>query len=718
MSLSSILGDAPSGPPVRLESLSQPIFREPARTLGPDLSPLKRPFTPSERPMGGHVIEATRSNSPPHSKPPPYHETRTPPYRHQPSIPRPQEAPHFSPPARPLSQPTFAPQPEPQPRAPPPPPHPHASPYPPQERMPERIPERIPEREQYSQPPPQFRAQAHMRTSSYPDSPFQRHMAEPRRESTPPRSIQHPPPRQTQPTISPPMSQQAQPQPQTSPSYHHPAPPSSAAPLSFSAYTTQMPESPFAITPALSNQHAIPSLHQYDDRRKMNGALEDPAPVLNDRQHEPKQWEREMERERSADIPPLRAEEALVRGVHRDKYPTSFTSEPVSQSPKLKREVIVLDEGEPLVKKDDDIEMTGVEGPVSPQKRSEPQVDRMVKRRKPHHTPHQTLKSDSTLSNLDESLNNTPTKPPYTSTPTPSNSLPTIPPQQVIDNSDVIAKLKEFDRCHLGSMVYTLTGIKKTGTVKTYSHIPLFEDRENCTFTIRIPYYCLSLEERERVCKKRLLWGTDVYSDDSNILAVLIHEGYVPAVRDGQELVEYASAHDSVVAKLSAPKKRGATARQKEIAAMIAEGVPRTSQKIHEGKDLLVTIVICGTLTHYASMVRYGLKSRSWEGHDGMSFMIESVKWVDNDLGFSDKRGPIGAHERLGKWEKMRKANEGVQVVVTADKGKEVVSGSKWLAKAAVVRDEAEKENEVMEIDPVSDSKGKTPERPDGVTSS
>ncbi|EWC47627.1 hypothetical protein DRE_03247 [Drechslerella stenobrocha 248] len=461
---------------------------------------------------------------------------------------------------------------------------------------------------------------------------------------------------------------------------------------------------------AVCNNAALPNLHQYgDDRKKLASGLEDPSQLLGERPHEPKPWDREAhERERSSDMPPLRAEEALVKGIHERKYPSAFSSD-MMQSPKLKREVIVIEESEGMMKKDDDIEMTGVEGILSPHRRSEPQVERAAKRRKPYYTPSSHLRSDSTLSNLDEPglLSNTPPKGPTFASVSMANgnnitsnasSLPSIPPQQVVDNSDVIEELKKHERHHLGSMVYSPTVVKKSGSVKSWSHIPLFTDRENGTFIVRIPWYVLSLEERERVCRKRLLWGTEVYSDDSNVLAVLIHLGYVPGVRDGQEVVEYASAHDTVVAKLSAPKRRGATARQREIAAMMTEGLPKPAQKIPDRKDLLVKLVVCGSLREYASVVKYGLKSRSWENHDGMSFMVEDVKWVEeNYAGFGDKRGVAGVHERLAKWQKMRTANDvaavATQEAVTGAPAAVTVSGSQWLVRPGVEKVETGKES-------------------------
>ncbi|KAK6360201.1 hypothetical protein TWF730_006351 [Orbilia blumenaviensis] len=734
MSLSSILGDAPPGPPVRLESLTQSVYRDPARSLGPDLSPLKRPYTPGDRPIGGHAIEPSRSNSPPMNKPP-FPETRTPPFRPGPSISRPRE-PHFSPPTRPLSQPTFPPQVETQPPPPPPQPAPPAS-------QPHSHPpiyhhhqERIPERETFPpQPPPHLR-QNHLRTSSYPDSPYQRQVVEPpRREPSPPRSVNPPLPRHNPPppNISPPLSQQPppQPQPHPSPSYHHPAPPtSSAASLAFSGYAVPMPESPFAITPGLSNQHTISSLHQYDNDRKKplgNSSLEDPAQILADRLHEAKSWERDHpERERSTDIPPLRAEEALVKGIHERKYPGSFANDSVSQSPKPKREVIVIDEGDPVVKKDEDVEMGGVDLTHSPMKRAEAlPAERAAKRRRGYLPTGSNLRSDSTLSNLEDaaaSLSGTPVRGattftsvnPSTATTNGSNNtnnLPVIPPPQVVDNSEVLTELKTHERHHLGSMVYTPTMLKKSGTVKSYSHIPLFMERENCTYIIRIPWYCLSLEERERVCKKRLLWGTEVYTDDSNILAVLVHLGYLPAVRDGAEVVEYASAHDAVLARLSAPKRRVGAGRSREIAAavMAEGGAPKTSASFQERKDLLVKIVICGNLGEYRSVVKYGLKSRGWDGgHDGMGFMVENVKWVDSTIGFGDVRGKKGVHDRLKKWDAMRKKNDLIKTMVSTTDGKEGEVrnvGSRWLVKDIIEKkiDEDKKESGgggEMDLDP------------------
>ncbi|KAF3925738.1 hypothetical protein AA313_de0210133 [Arthrobotrys entomopaga] len=593
--------------------------------------------------------------------------------------------------------------------------------------------ERIPEREQYPQPPPHFRQPNHLRTGSYPDGAYQRQVPEPpRREPTPPRSVQPPPPRQQQapPNVSPQITHQPQPQPQASPSYHHPAPPtSSAASISFNAYTTQMPESPFAITPGLSNQHTISSLQQYDsDRKKANNSgLGEPVSLHNNNDRPPheqqKPWDREhLERERSTDIPPLRAEEALVKGIHERKYPGTFT--PVSQSPKLKREVIVVDEQDSshMMKRDDhDIEMSGVEMTMSPMKRGEIPLERATKKRKGYLGSATAIalnsgsRSDSTLSNMEEpqagGLGSTPVKiGNYTSTPAASpanNIIPTIPPPQVIDNSDVIAELKDHERHHLGSMVYTPTLLKKSGSVKSYSHIPLFSDQENCTFIVRVPWYCLNLEERERVCKKRLLWGAEVYSDDSNILAVLVHLGYIPAVRDGHEVSEFAEAHDAVVAKLSATKRRGAggsRGREMAAAAMAETGAPKVSGTVQVGKDVLVKIVIVGNLGRYASVVRYGLKSRSWDdGHDGMGFMVEDVKWVEGNVGFGDVRGGRGVHDRLKKWERMRRRNDAIDTLVTTvtgEKGKEGRRGGgvKWLVKEGGVKAEEEKEN-LMDVD-------------------
>ena len=91
------------------------------------------------------------------------------------------------------------------------------------------------------------------------------------------------------------------------------------------------------------------------------------------------------------DMPPLRAEEALVKGIER-KYPGVFANDAMlsqQASPRLKRDIVVAEEFEPSSQqREDDIEMSGIEVQESPAKKMDQMVERSVKRRKPHHVPY------------------------------------------------------------------------------------------------------------------------------------------------------------------------------------------------------------------------------------------------------------------------------------------------------------------------------------------
>ncbi|KAJ1627368.1 hypothetical protein T492DRAFT_595839 [Pavlovales sp. CCMP2436] len=97
------------------------------------------------------------------------------------------------------------------------------------------------------------------------------------------------------------------------------------------------------------------------------------------------------------------------------------------------------------------------------------------------------------------------------------------------------------------------------------------------------PQY-LTEAHAQRTVRLRQLWGTDVYTDDSDLLAVLVHMGFV-------------GLHD--------------------------EG-PR--------KPLLVTLAVCARQRTYASNTRYGLCSRAFGvEHQGVSYKIEHVSQYTGD---------------------------------------------------------------------------------------
>ena len=152
--------------------------------------------------------------------------------------------------------------------------------------------------------------------------------------------------------------------------------------------------------------------------------------------------------------------------------------------------------------------------------------------------------------------------------------------------------------------------------------------------TIRIPRFYLSKEEREQVCLRRAVWGTDVYSDDTDPLAAVIHAGWVRG--DWGDSID-AAMLDLDVASDTTDKE------QTEFTAP-----PPSPMLPRAGKDLHVTILILPTLEDYASSVSHGIKSRPWgNDHDGLSYRIEKIAWADEKAARGEERGGEARRKRL-----------------------------------------------------------------------
>jgi hypothetical protein len=169
---------------------------------------------------------------------------------------------------------------------------------------------------------------------------------------------------------------------------------------------------------------------------------------------------------------------------------------------------------------------------------------------------------------------------------------------------------------------------------------------------------------RRDVTYRRALWGTDVYTDDSDVLAAAIHSGWLQG----------AFAED--IGELGLSILLGDSCTLPSIDTEITERPETGPSIVPEGMELHVTILILPTLERYASSIRHGIKSREWGGekkggHDGLSFMILSVKWVSGLSSIPSKQpfssqlsqkeideeesfarlfngGPVGSNEDVG----------------------------------------------------------------------
>ncbi|GAA5890199.1 hypothetical protein JCM8208_002732 [Rhodotorula glutinis] len=122
--------------------------------------------------------------------------------------------------------------------------------------------------------------------------------------------------------------------------------------------------------------------------------------------------------------------------------------------------------------------------------------------------------------------------------------------------------------------------------------------------------------------RQRQVWGTDVYTDDSDVLLVLLHSGWLRVTRRDRRLRagEKGAGADAIRrAKTLGEERIGVPERD---AASEAEKVPTA---------LLVRLGIVPALVRYEGIERQGIRSRSWgNGHDGVSLRVEDVLSLDD----------------------------------------------------------------------------------------
>ncbi|KIW15939.1 hypothetical protein PV08_05989 [Exophiala spinifera] len=212
-------------------------------------------------------------------------------------------------------------------------------------------------------------------------------------------------------------------------------------------------------------------------------------------------------------------------------------------------------------------------------------------------------------------------------------------PKRIIRISNVVAIAGRNKRRHLGFYKYdpevTSVDINKPSSPKFDISIrpnllPVFNEAEqiNCTYTIRVPRVWLRERERGLICAERYLWGSGIYTDDSDPVAAAIHSGFIRAVHPpgiDEALLEKVIEEQN-------PTIEGSPA-------------PDKPKAVDENKDLHITLVVLPQLERYAGSARFGVRSRSWpeeqqgtDGsspgskapHDGVSFMVLKCEAVDD----------------------------------------------------------------------------------------
>ncbi|KAK6437422.1 hypothetical protein LTR95_006385 [Oleoguttula sp. CCFEE 5521] len=237
--------------------------------------------------------------------------------------------------------------------------------------------------------------------------------------------------------------------------------------------------------------------------------------------------------------------------------------------------------------------------------------------------------------------------------PLPRKPTTTIESQQIIDS--VATK----PRKHLGSHLYEAEVSDFHPHSPSSSHlpytntmipIPKFTERENCTLTVRVPRWYLTrspteIEANEPsrleiISRRRQLWGSDVYTDDSDVVAAAIHSGWLRGDFGdlAGDLIELCGSDDEGAAPSTAD------------APLSYPSKPAHPIFPPTGYDAHITILVLPALKTYTGTSQHHLRSRTWKGtpHDGMSYVVLGLEFVDEGPAGRDfRRGNKARKERL-----------------------------------------------------------------------
>lgn len=136
----------------------------------------------------------------------------------------------------------------------------------------------------------------------------------------------------------------------------------------------------------------------------------------------------------------------------------------------------------------------------------------------------------------------------------------------------------------------------------------------------------------QRGLERRELWGTDVYTDDSDILAMCVHAGWIeaPHIPDVPEWLSGGGGRRVAQAWNALTERQHVmthgTPWPTSNPGPAAPAVPVCIAP-HATCDLSVVLRIAPKLIVYKGCHRGGVRSRSWGNtHDGVSLVVESVE--------------------------------------------------------------------------------------------
>jgi len=245
--------------------------------------------------------------------------------------------------------------------------------------------------------------------------------------------------------------------------------------------------------------------------------------------------------------------------------------------------------------------------------------------------------------------------------PTIRNSTTTV------ISKDVLDEIAGKPRKHLGSRLYTTElSVPSSGDpvlrakLKFRSKMkpmPLFDGGENCTYTMRVPRYYFTPSANagkshepsafEEICRRRQLWGTEIYTDDSDVIAAAVHSGWLKG--SFGEL-------DKDIHELCDNESEAEDEEEPEVLTSLSER-PRKPVKVPQDHDVHITVLVCPPLESYASSSQHHISSREWTTrHDGMSFLIHRLDFVNEGPATRyAERGIAARKQRIAREEASRR---------------------------------------------------------------
>ncbi|ORY58551.1 histone deacetylation protein Rxt3-domain-containing protein [Pseudomassariella vexata] len=250
-------------------------------------------------------------------------------------------------------------------------------------------------------------------------------------------------------------------------------------------------------------------------------------------------------------------------------------------------------------------------------------------------------------------------------TPAPKAHLPSPPaipkPKKLVNSQAVLDSIAHKERKHLGDFVYNPilkpTQIQDTsgiGYASTPTPLPMeiIKNNENSTLMVKVDRRHLEPGPRREMIKRQALWGTDVYTDDSDVISACIHGGWI---RGEWQDETFASLLDLEFPPPKSSKNSSASTESQTSRYVLTEPPPTGPVHIPPGRDMQVMVLILPALEKYGSSTRFGLTSREWGGpppkrpHDGLSFKVLEVRFVIDGAAPQNRLRGKGRRDRINR---------------------------------------------------------------------